>query len=99
MKAAPITGGRALMLGRVLRPYGPQLGVAFLAMLGSAAADLLEPWPLKIIFDSVIGSKPVPHWRASWPLVGGSRLAMLNAAAAAVILIAITGAIASYAEK
>lgn len=68
-------------------------------MLGRAAADLLEPWPLKLIFDHVIGSKPVPDWLARWPLVGAGPVAMLNAAAGAVVAIAIAGAISSYTEK
>jgi subfamily B ATP-binding cassette protein MsbA len=73
--------------------------VAFLAMLGSAAADLLEPWPLKIIFDYVIGAKAIPAWLARLPVIGDSRIALLNGAAGAVIIIAIAGAISSYAEK
>lgn len=88
----------ALVL-RLIRPYRGLLGLAFLAMIGSTVADLLEPWPLKVIFDHVIGVKPVPHWLARWPALGSNPVALLNAAACAVIAIAIVGAITSYTEK
>lgn len=84
---------------RLIGPYWPALIVAFLAMLVEAGADLLEPWPLKIIFDHVLANKPVPAWLARWPLIAGDRIALLDAAAVAVVAIALVGAIASYAES
>jgi len=49
---------------RLLLPYWRLLAIAFVVLLVEGAADLLEPWPLKIIFDNVIGSKQMPagHW-------------------------------------
>src|ERR687886_312299 len=41
-------------LGGLLRPYWKYLIVALLATLGDAAAGLLQPWPLKMVFDSVL---------------------------------------------
>jgi hypothetical protein len=57
---------RGLSLARLLRPYWKPLVVAFGAMLIQAGADLLEPWPLKVIFDYVLGSKPMPGWLSQW---------------------------------
>ena len=57
---------RSLSLIRLLRPHWTLLAVAFVAMLVQSAADLLEPWPLKVVFDYVLGSKPMPHWLAEW---------------------------------
>ena len=85
-------------LWRLLRPYWKLLAVAFTAMLVEGAADLFEPWPLKIVFDSVIGSKPVPHALA-WAGLAGSPLRLLNAAALTVIMVAAVGAMSSYVEK
>jgi subfamily B ATP-binding cassette protein MsbA len=77
------------------------LVLAFLAVLGEAAADLLEPWPLKIVFDYVFGTKHMPSWMSG--LIGStfglSKLAILHFAIAAVILIALAGALSAYAEK
>ena len=84
---------------RLLRPYWKLLAVAFVAMIVEGTADLLDPWPLKIIFDYVIGTKSMPAWLAAWPALTGDRLVLLNAAALAVIAIAIMGAISAYGER
>lgn len=44
-------------LWRLIRPYWLLLAVAFGAMVLDGAMNLLEPWPLKVIFDNVIGNK------------------------------------------
>jgi ATP-binding cassette, subfamily B, bacterial len=93
---APLTT-RSLSVSRLLRPYWKLTGVAFAAMLVQGAVEVLEPWPLKVIFDYVLGSKPLPAWLASW--VSSDRLAVLNAAALAVVAIAVVGAISTYIEK
>src|SRR5437588_410939 len=80
---------RKIKITWLLRPYWRQLAVAFVAIMAESATDLLEPWPLKVVFDYVFGGKPMTGWLAR--LVGGtvgtSRLAVLNFAALAVILI------------
>jgi len=43
----------------LLRPHWGTLAVAFIAVIGETVTDLLEPWPLKIVFDNVLGSKPL----------------------------------------
>jgi ATP-binding cassette, subfamily B, bacterial len=88
-----------LSLTRLLRPYWPLLVTAFGAMLLIGAADVLEPWPLKVIFDHVLGSRPVPSWVPPGWLDKSNPLSVLNAAAIAVIAIAVIGAVSSYAEK
>ncbi len=73
--------------------------VALVAMLLESAADLLEPWPLKVVLDYVIGSKPPPPWLAGWTVDLHGRFSLLNAAVAAVMGIALVGAVSSYADK
>src|SRR5213082_592988 len=92
---------RKIKITRLLRPYWHQLAVAFVAILAESATDLLEPWPLKIVFDYVFGSKQVPGWMADLlnRTTGLDRVAVLNFAAAAVILIAAVSAVSTYAEK
>jgi hypothetical protein len=63
----------------LLRPYWKPLTLACAAMVAESAAEVLEPWPLKVIFDHVLGSKPMPRWLAT-RLAGGDRLAVLNLA-------------------
>src|ERR1043165_8420640 len=86
-------------LAKLLRPYWPLGAVALLAMLVESGADLLEPWPLKIVLDYVIGSKPAPSWLGRWLTDQESRREVLNLSAAAVIGIASVGARSSYIEK
>lgn len=92
---------RKVEITRLLRPYWKQLIVAFVAILAESGTDLLEPWPLKIVFDYVFGSKQMPGWLAGMigRTVGLDKVAVLDFAAAAVIIIAAVSAISTYAEK
>src|SRR5437870_13634829 len=84
----------------LLYPHWKALTLAFVAVIGESATDLLEPWPLKIVFDYVFGSKRMPDWltsAVSW--IGTDKLSILNFAVLAVITIAAFGAISSYFEK
>ena len=86
-------------LRTLLRPYSKLLTLAFAAMLVESAMDLLEPWPLKVILDHVIGSKTPPPWLAGWLIDSESRLTVLNGAIVAVMGIAMVGAVSSYTER
>ena len=88
-------------LVRLLRPYVCPLSVAMFAVLGQGVTGLLDPWPLKIVFDSVSGSKPIPAWLdRHLPLrLTADKMAFLEVAAIAVIAIAILDAAFSYIEK
>src|SRR5260370_12926586 len=84
----------------LLYPHWLTLALAFIAVIGETVTDLLEPWPLKIVFDNVFGSKRLPDWLAgivSW--IGTDKLSILNFVVLAVIAIALFGAISSYFEK
>jgi ATP-binding cassette subfamily B protein len=88
-------------IGDLLRPHWLPLTLAFLAVLGESVTDLLEPWPLKIVFDNVLGSKRLPDWLATlvYSTAGRDKLSILAFVTVSVILIAIVGAISSYFEK
>jgi ATP-binding cassette, subfamily B, bacterial len=85
----------------LLRPHWKTLVIALLAVLVETSADLLEPWPLKIIVDNLLQSKPLPHWLAGVVshMAGHDKLAILNFSVLAVAVIAVVGAIGSYTEK
>src|SRR3990172_7786524 len=83
-----------------LRPHWKALTLALLAVVGEAATDLLEPWPLKIVLDYLLQSKPLPSWlNAMVGWIGQDKLAVLNFAVLMVAVIAVVGAISSYLEK
>ena len=84
----------------LLYPHWPTLTFALIAVIGESITDLLEPWPLKIVFDYVFGSKRMPDWLAgivSW--IGVDKFSVLNFAVLSVLVIAIVGAVSSYFEK
>jgi len=85
----------------LLKPHWAALSLAFVAVIGESVTDLLEPWPLKIVFDNVLGSKRLPDWLAPVinSTVGHDKFAVLTFVAISVILIAIVGALSSYFEK
>ena len=92
----------SLKIGALLKPHTKFLVLGVLAIIGEGAASLLEPWPLKIVLDSVINhSRPTHGWLNALITshLGQSKLAILNFAALAVLVIAIVGALCSYAEK
>ncbi len=92
---------KRIQISYLLRPHWKTLIVAFIAVIGESAADLLEPWPLKVVFDYVLGSKKMPGWLAGIvnSVAGRDKLAILYFAAFSVIAIAAVGAISSYGEK
>ena len=53
------------LLLRVLpyvRPYSRLAALSVCATVASVGVGLLLPWPLKIVVDSVLGSRPLPAW-------------------------------------
>lgn len=47
---------------RYFRHDGGRLALVFLLMVASVGLNVLKPWPLAIIVDSVLGDKPTPGW-------------------------------------
>jgi len=87
---------RQLFLGN-LREVKGRLLFAGLCTLGATAAELLKPWPLKVILDHVILDKPVPHaLRALHGLLTEGKVPLLLEAAAGIVVIALAGGLFSY---
>jgi len=98
---SPLKALRKLRLGRILRPHWKALVFAFLAVIGETAADVLEPWPVTIVVDSVLQGKKAPAALSGFinSVFGTNTTAILEFALAAVLLIAIVGGISAYVEK
>src|ERR1700730_10586502 len=90
-----------LRMLELLRPHWTTLSLALLAVIGETITDLLEPWPLKIIVDNLLQSKPLPAWLSAIVryVAGQNKFAVLNFVLLAVAVIAIVGATSSYTEK
>lgn len=91
---------RPLRIRELLRPHAKALAIGIVAALGEGVANLLEPWPLKIVLDSVLRSRPAGGWLNHLILsrAGHDKLAVLECAAVVVLVIAAMGAICSYVE-
>ena len=85
----------------LLRPHTRTLFLALLAAVGQTVADLLEPWPLKIVIDTALRSRPTTDWLSECfsSTLGGHKWAVIQFAALVVLVIAAIGAICSYSEK
>lgn len=102
-KSSPSSGPktfRATLLGLFAGHWGALL-VGLLAVGAETVAALLEPWPIKVVLDTVLHARalPAPLARAIATTSGTSSISVLQFAVAAVLLIAIIGAVGSYVEK
>jgi ABC-type multidrug transport system fused ATPase/permease subunit len=99
--AKPAPREMARLILKLVEPYSGWLAIVFLAMLVETAMTLATPWPLKIVIDNVIGTRPLPEWLA-WihdlPL-GNSQGGLATLAAILYVLIAALGAVASYIDN
>jgi len=95
------TIGRKVTIRELLRPHTKTLILGTLAAVGDAVANLLDPVPLKIVLDNVLRSKTPTGWLNTlmFSLAGTDKLAIIKFAAIAVLIIALFGALCTYAEK
>lgn len=76
---------------------GVQIALGICTVLVASAAALLQPWPLKLVFDSILGSQPLPELLArasasvaeTIPFFSEPRLAGLFLLCAAVLGISV----------
>ncbi|HKW19361.1 MAG TPA: ABC transporter ATP-binding protein [Terriglobales bacterium] len=92
---------KKLTFSRLLKPHLGSLTLGFIAIAGESAANLLQPWPLKIVLDDVLRSHSTHAWtmRMIHQIVGSDKIAILKFACIAVLGIAVLDAICTYGEK
>jgi ATP-binding cassette subfamily B protein len=92
---------KRLTVRELLKPHAASLLLGLFAVAGEGAANLLEPWPLKIVLDDVLRSRESHAWimQRVHAFIGGDKLAVLKFACAAVLAIAVLNAVCTYAEK
>src|SRR5204862_25489 len=86
---------------RQARPYWLHLAVLFCIGLLASPVALLNPVPLKIVVDSVLGTRPLsPALQALLPAaIAGSRAALLAVAVGLLLAVAALGQLQSLANK
>jgi subfamily B ATP-binding cassette protein MsbA len=93
---------KPFQISDLLKPHWKLLVFGFAAVIGEGLADLLDPWPLKIVLDSVLKAKQSTNGWLNHLIAhtaGTDKYAILEFAALAVLIIAVLDAICSYAEK
>jgi ATP-binding cassette, subfamily B, bacterial len=89
---------RSLVLA-CLKEQRISLALAALALMGVVVAEVLAPWPLKIIFDHILLAKPLPtHLAFLQPLLDWGIWPALLLAAGSIAAIALTASVLAYLE-
>ena len=99
---APFVARRpGLSIWELLKPHQAQLWLGLVAIAGESLADVLGPWPLKIVLDNVIAHKQSHGWlyRFIRKTSGTDAKHVLLFACIAVLAIAVLDAICTYGEK
>src|SRR5262249_34160882 len=89
------------IINRVFRPHWKALSVAFVAVLIEGAASIFDPWPIKIVIDYALGSRPMPVWLADFAqkTFDEGRPGIIYFAAMAKVVVAAAGAHAPYTQN
>src|SRR4051812_23540841 len=88
---------------RLLRPLtffradAPGMAGAAALMAGSVALNLLKPWPVALLIDSVLGSKALPAWLSA--VAGPSKPGAVLALALAVLAIHLLQGAAGFVQN
>ena len=86
-------------MGPHLKSHRRKLALGFLAMIGVALAEILRPWPIKIVFDGILIPQETPDAVTGWLLsVFGNGDALLGVMAAAILGIALLGGAMGFAQ-
>src|SRR6202165_1543850 len=90
-----------LSIKALLKPHTKLLMVGLVAVVGEGIADLLQPWPLKIVLDNVLQTRAIHGWLNRFILLtaGTDKVAMLRFAAVAVLVVAVIDAVCTYTDK
>ena len=56
------TERKPLTITDLLKPHSKILLLGLIAVIGEGIANLLEPWPLKIVLDNVLKSRDMHGW-------------------------------------
>ena len=87
-------------MGVHLRPHRRALAESALASIGVSGIALLAPWPLKIVFDSVLSpsSGARSEWFSRWLAAHDPEWVVAGAAVAVLTLTALNGALSYFAS-
>ncbi len=93
----PLLGVDALYLS-YLKPFWPLLLVSFVLIVAVALLDIIQPWPLKLIVDNVIGGQPWSGPVGDWLVAtfGADQRVLTAVLGLAMLLITLAAGAASF---
>ena len=94
------------VLRRLFQRMGPHLGahrrklvLGLVAMVGVALAEILRPWPIKVVFDGLLIPQDTPDPVTGWLVsVFGTGDGLLAAMALSILAIALIGGAMGFAQ-
>lgn len=89
---------RQIILGQLRQAKG-KIVLGLLCVLGYALTQILAPWPLKLIIDSVLLAKPLPgllHGLGGW--ISGDPVLAVVVLSLSIVGMAVLGGVFSYAQ-
>jgi ABC-type multidrug transport system fused ATPase/permease subunit len=100
-KTSAPAAGKMRLVRELLGPYHRWLALILAMMLVETAMSVASPWPLKIILDNVVGDHKPAAWLDSLRFLDleGDKMELAAVAGAAVVVIALLGAVASYIDN
>ena len=92
---------RTVTFSGLLRPHVTSLTIGIVAVVIEGVVNLAEPWPLKLVLDTVIKTRPEHGWlhQIIFSAIGTDKVAILRFAALAVLVIAAVGAVSTYIDR
>jgi ABC-type multidrug transport system fused ATPase/permease subunit len=83
-----------------VRKRRKRFALAVACAVGYALMRLLEPWPLKLVLDSVLLERPLPPLLAPLlPDVQESKLALLGVLSVGIVIVGLTGGLLYYFHR
>src|SRR5260370_5687326 len=92
---------RSFRLSDLLRPHWKALLGGMVAVIGASIANLLDPWPLKVVIDNVIKPRHTHGWLNHFVLfvAGAGTLPIFNVAALPALVIAVFCAFFAFIDR
>lgn len=96
------TTGFRMLRGEVLgaaRKHRWRFVAAMLCLVGAIGAELLAPWPLKVVVDHVLLAQPASGWlAAALDMVGGRNVVAVAIAATVIVMLALVAAVLLFLQ-
>lgn len=92
---------KRLTIRDLLKPHVGSVVLGLICVVGETAANLAEPWPIKIVLDDVLRHKGDHDDMLRWihGIAGTDPISILKFAVVAVLVIAAVDAVSSFGEK